>query len=222
MMRVFYGSAKGNAHRYQFRGDDAHVGAGLCIGIGGVRTDRAVAYQVLEAVSHHAAEAAIDRSTNDIIAAVERDLRQRDTRCLSPHDATNWWNAALEHVDELEQWIEGLRATAATRPEIDRAMLMQLAHDLTAAWNAPSTDTRTKPRLIHILIREIVCQLDDAANDAVLLIHWTSGRHTEVCVPRVKTGRYPSDMAPSAVDALRKLGGHWPDRQLAVSLNRMR
>jgi Recombinase/Recombinase zinc beta ribbon domain len=34
MMRVFYGMAKGNAHRYQCRGDDAHVGAGLCIGIG--------------------------------------------------------------------------------------------------------------------------------------------------------------------------------------------
>jgi hypothetical protein len=29
-------------------------------------------------------------------------------------------------------------------------------------------------------------------------------------------------MAPTAVDALRKLAGHWPDRELAVSLNRMR
>jgi hypothetical protein len=132
------------------------------------------------------------------------------------------WNAALERVAELEQRIEDLRTTAATRPKIDRAMLMQLAHDLPAAWNAPSTDTRTKQRLIHILIREIVCELDEVANDAVLLIHWTGGRHTEVRVPRVKTGRYPSGMAPSAVDALRKLAGHWPDRQLAVSLNRMR
>lgn len=51
MMRVFYGMSKGNAHRYQCRGDDAHVGAGLCIGIGGVRIDRAVALQILEAVS---------------------------------------------------------------------------------------------------------------------------------------------------------------------------
>jgi hypothetical protein len=32
-MRVFYGQAKGNAHRYQYRGDDAHAGV-LCIGIG--------------------------------------------------------------------------------------------------------------------------------------------------------------------------------------------
>ncbi len=80
MMRVFYGNAKGNAHRYQCRGDDAHVGAGLCIGIGGVRIDRAVALQLLEAVSDRAVEAAIfasdqaERSRKDVIAAVEREF----------------------------------------------------------------------------------------------------------------------------------------------------
>lgn len=80
MMRVFYGMAKGNAHRYQCRGDDAHVGAGLCIGIGGPRIDRAVAWQMLEAVSDRAVEAAIfasdqvERSRMEVVAAVERDL----------------------------------------------------------------------------------------------------------------------------------------------------
>ena len=34
-------------------------------------------------------------------------------------------------------------------------------------------DTGIKQRLIHILVQEIVCDLDDAANEAVLLIHWT-------------------------------------------------
>ena len=67
-----------------------------------------------------------------------------------------------------------------------------------------------------------MCDLDNATNEAVLLIHWTGGRHTEVRVARVKTGRYPSDTLPTAVEALRKLAGHWPDRELAVSLNRMR
>ena len=243
MMRVFYGSAKGNAHRYQCRGDDGHVGAGLCIGIGGVRVDRAVAMQCLEAVSQHAVEAAIfasdqvERSTNDVIAAIERDLEgarydvslaARRYELVDPakrHVARELearWNGALERVAELEHRIEELRETAAARPRIDRALLMQLAHDLPGAWNAPSTDTRTKQRLIHILIQEVVCELDDATNEAVLLIHWVGGRHTEVRVARVKTGRYPGDMAPSAVDALRKLAGHWPDKELAVSLNRMR
>jgi len=243
MMRVFYGMGKGNAHRYQCRGDDGHVGAGLCIGIGGVRVDRAVAHRIIDAVSDRAVEAAIlasdqvERSTNDVLAAVERDLESarydaslagRRYELVDPakrHVARELearWNGALERVAELESRIGELRAAASTRPRIDRASLMQLAHDLPAAWNAPSTDTRTKQRLIHILVREIVCELDDATNEAVLLIHWTGGRHTEVRVARVKTGRYPGDGAPAAVDALRKLAGHWPDRELAVSLNRMR
>ncbi|GEC42299.1 DNA invertase Pin-like site-specific DNA recombinase [Sinorhizobium meliloti] len=242
MMRVFYGSAKGNAHRYQCRGDDARVGLGLCIGIGGVRVDRAVATQILEAVSDRAVEAAIfasdqvERSARDVIAAIERDLEGaryeaslagRRYELVDPakrHVARELearWNDALERVSVLERKIEELSALSAARPAIDRGRLLQLAHDLPTVWNAPSTDTRTKQRLIHILVQEIICDLDDTTNEAVLLIHWTGGRHTEVRVARVKTGRYPSDMAPPAVEALRKLGGHWPDRELAVSLNRM-
>jgi hypothetical protein len=53
---------------------------------------------------------------------------------------------------------------SATHPKIDRARLFQLARDLPAAWNAPSIDTRTKQRLIHIS-----CELDDKTNEPVLL-----------------------------------------------------
>lgn len=243
MMRVFYGTAKGNAHRYQCRGDDAHVGAGLCIGIGGVRVDRAVALQILEAVSDRAVEAAIlacdqvERSRQEVAAAVERELEaaryeaalaSRRYELVDPakrHVARELearWNEALERVAQCERRLAELLAASASRPRIDRDLLMRLAHDLPAAWNAPTTDTRTKQRLVHILVREIVCELDGTTNEAVLLIHWAGGRHSEVRVPRVKTGRYPGEMAPSAVDALRQLAGHWPDRELAVSLNRMR
>ena len=211
--------------------------------IGGVRVDRAVAQQIIDAVSDRAVEAAIlasdqvERSTNDVLAAVERDLegaRYDASLAGRRHELVNpakrhvareleaRWNGALERVAELESRIGELHAAASTRPRVDRAALMQLAHDLPAAWNAPAADTRTKQRLIHILVREIVCELDETTNEAVLLIHWTGGRHTEVRVARVKTSRDPGDKAPAAVDVLRKLAGHWPDRELAVSLNRMR
>jgi DNA invertase Pin-like site-specific DNA recombinase len=243
MMRVFYGMGKGHAHRYQCRGDDAHVGAGLCIGAGGVRIDRAIALQLLEAVSDRAVEAAIfatdqiERSTSEIIAAAERDLEAaryeaglaaRRHELVDPakrfvaRELEARWNGALEKVVALERRIEELRGVAAARPKIDRAVLIRLAQNLPAAWNAPTTDTRTKQRLIHILVHEIVCDLDDAANEVVLLIHWTGGRHSELRVPRVKTGRGPTDAAPSAVEAIRKLASRWCDREIAVSLNRMR
>ncbi|MFQ6164030.1 zinc ribbon domain-containing protein [Sinorhizobium meliloti] len=215
MMRVFYGSAKGNAHRYQCRGDDAHVGVGLCIGIGGVRVDRAVAIQILEAVSDRAVEAAIfasdqvERSRRDVIAAIERDLEgaryeallaSRRYELVDPakrHVARELearWNDALERVGVLERKIKDLSALSAARPVIDRGRLLQLAQDLQTVWNAPSTETRTKQRLIHILVQEIICDLDDATNEAVLLIHWT-GVGTQRCVWRASR---PEDILPSS------------------------
>lgn len=55
------------------------------------------------------------------------------------------------------------------------------------------------------------------------MIHWVGGRHTEIRVPRIKTGRYPSDrLRPSSAVVMRKLGGQWPDWELAVTMNQMR
>jgi hypothetical protein len=199
--------------------------------------------QVLEAVSDRAVEAAIfasdqvERSRKEVVATVERELEAtrydaslaaRRYELVDPakrHVARELearWNGALQRVSELECKIADLHAKTAGSPKVDRSLLLHLARDLSAAWNAPSADTGTKQRLIHILVQEVVCDLDDATNETVLLVHWTGGRHSEIRVPRVKTGRYPGDMAPTAVDALRKLAGHWPDRELAVSLNRMR
>ena len=80
MMRVFYGSRAGHAHRYQCRGNIDTAGGKVCIGAGGIRVDRAVAGQILEAVSGHAIEAAIVaaercRTTdNDVRVALTKEL----------------------------------------------------------------------------------------------------------------------------------------------------
>jgi DNA invertase Pin-like site-specific DNA recombinase len=243
MMRVFYGMRSGHAHRYQCRGDDGHVGAGLCIGIGGVRIDQALSRQIMEAISERAVEAAMlaadqaNAAIDGICRAVEREveearydasLAERRYEHVDPakrHVARELearWNAALERVVALERRVVQLKDEAAAKPKIDRDVLLRLAHDLPTAWNAAGTDARTKQRLIRLLVEEVVIDLDDATNEAVLLVHWVGGRHTEVRVARVKTGRYPADRNPSAVEVIRKLGGQWSDRDLAVTMNRMR
>lgn len=224
-------------------GDDAHVGAGLCVGIGGVRVDRAVAVQILEAVSDRAVEAAIlaagrvAQTARDVSQAVARELEEaryeaglaaRRYDLVDPakrHVARELearWNAALERVARLERRLAELESATASRPKVDREALMRLAHDLPAAWNAPTTDARTKQRLTHLLVEEVVIDLDGAANEAVVVVHWVGGRHTELRVPRVRTGRYPADRRPGPVEVVRQLGGRWPDRELAVTMNRMR
>lgn len=243
MMRVFYGMRSGHAHRYQCRGDDKHVGAGLCIGIGGMRVDRAVAALLLNAVSGHAVEAAIKAielaSLEDqgVKQSLQRELEQaryeaslaaRRYEAVDPakrlvaRELERRWNDALEQVQDIEGRIAALEATVAGRPAIDRDALMALAHDLPAAWNAAGTDARTKQRLTRILVHEVVIDLDDTTNEAVVTVHWHGGRHTETRVARTSIGRYPDDQHPGAVEVMRKLGGQWPDRELAVTMNRMR
>lgn len=243
MMRVSYGMKAGHAHRYYCRGDEAHVGAILCVGIGGVRVDKAVAASIFEAVSAHAVEAAIraaqqtSRADDDVRRALACELEEArydaslaarryevvdPTKRLVARELEARWNAALERVAQLEERVALLDREAASRPMIDQAQLMTLAHDLAAAWNAPGTDMRTKQRLTRILIQEVVIDLDDGTNEAVVTVHWTGGRHTELRVARVNVGRYPFGQHFSAVEVMRKLGGQWPDREVAVTMNRMR
>jgi DNA invertase Pin-like site-specific DNA recombinase len=243
MMRVFYGARSGHAHRYQCAGDSALAGTACCIGIGGVRVDRAVAASLLEAVSEHAVEAAIRaaeqtaRADDELRQAVTREIEEarydaslaaRRYEAVDPakrlvaRELEARWNACLERVAQLEERLRSFDARAAGRPQVDQPALMALAHDLPAAWNAAGTDARTKQRLTRALIQEAAIDLDDRSNEAVVTIHWTGGRHSEVRVARTKCGRYPEDRHPSPVVVMRKLGGQWPDRELAVTMNRMR
>lgn len=243
VMRVFYGSSFARPYRYHCRGDDNHVGGWLCIGIGGLRVDKAVAAQIVEAVSGHAVEAAIKaaeqaaKAEDDVRQALSHELEEArygaalasrryeavdPTKRLVARELEARWNAALERVAHLEERLKKHDAVTAQRPKVDRVALMTLAHDLPSVWNAPGTDVRTKQRIAHILIREVLIDLDDATNEAVVTIHWSGGRHTELRVARVRTGRYPADRRPNPVEVIRKIGGHWPDYQVAVTMNRMR
>ena len=242
MMRVFYGMRSGHAHRYQCIGDASRE-HGLCLGIGGIRIDRAVVAQMREAVAGHAVEAALRavqqaaQVDSDVRQSLERELEQaryeaslaaRRYEVVDPNkrlvarELESRWNVALERVAELEARIARLDATTTARPQIDRAGLLALAHDLPAAWNAPGTDPRTKQRLTRVLIQEVIIDSKDESKEAVVTIHWTGGRHSEVRVSRIRTGRYPDDRHPIAVEVIRSLGGQWPDRELAVTMNRMR
>jgi hypothetical protein len=242
-MRVFYGTSVARPYRYNCRGDDNHVGSWLCIGIGGLRIDRAVASQIVEAVSGHAVEAAIKateqaaKADDDVRQALSHELEEAryeaslaarryevvdPTKRLVARELEARWNLALERVAHLEERLKTHDAAAALRPQVDRIALMSLAHDLPSVWNASGTDTRTKQRIAHILIREVLIDLDDATNQAIVTIHWHGGRHTELRVARVRTGRYPADRRPNPVEVIRKIGGHWPDYQVAVTMNRMR
>ena len=55
----------------------------------------------------------------------------------------------------------------------------------------------------------------------VLLMHWAGGRHSEIRVKRNETGRHRRCTSLEAVDVIRRMAGHFPDEQIAATLNRL-
>ncbi|MCH5374460.1 MAG: hypothetical protein JJ992_10810, partial [Planctomycetes bacterium] len=94
-----------------------------------------------------------------------------------------------------------------------------LAADLRAVWSAPTTDARLKKRIVRTVIHEVVADIDDAASEIVLLIHWIGGAHTELRLSKRRRGQRNATSA-DIIEAVRQLVLIASDDVIAGILNR--
>ncbi len=215
MLQVDYGGGGPNrearSHRYLCRGEAIKLGEGGCISFGGLRPDHAVSSMLLDVVQPTAIEAALEAAARvsqedvDEVRAVSLELEQaryeaglasRRYEAVDPEnrlvagELEARWNAALARVRGLESRLEEARQRPKPTVTVDRKALLSLAMNLPAVWNSEGADMRLKQRIVRTVIREIVADVDEGANEIVLVIHWVGGRHTEVRTPKVKPGQH--------------------------------
>lgn len=114
-----------------------------------------------------------------------------------------------------------MRPKAAATPvaAIDPVSLGMLASNLETVWSAPTTDARLKKRMVRTLIQEVVADIDDAAAEIVLVVHWIGGLHSEMRLPRRRRGQRNSTSA-DVIAAVRQLVLIANDDLIAGILNR--
>src|SRR5205823_1854122 len=100
-------------------------------------------------------------------------------------------------------------------------VLLSLAQDLPAVWNAPSTEMRLKQRIVRILIQEIIADIDENNGEIVLLMHWAGGRHSELRVKKSGLGKHRHCTNLEAIEVIQKMAGKFSDEQIAATLNRL-
>lgn len=242
MLQVSYSGTRGNVPRYHCKGAQINHGEGWCISFGGLRIDDAITRQVLEAISGNAVEAALDaaeqlrqqrqeqRKTLELEveqARYEARLAARRYENIDPEnrlvasELEARWNAALVRVQELDDKLTQFDAGTGLAPLPDKEVLLSLAQDLPAVWNAPSCDMRLKQRIVRILVHEIVADVDENNREIVLLIHWVGGRHSELKVKKNKTGQHRRCTSMEAIEVLKQMAGGHTDEQIATTLNRL-
>jgi excisionase family DNA binding protein len=233
----------GSVARYHCLG--GHINHGLprnCLSFGGLRVDEAIEREVLRVLTPGAIEAALGAAaaaadqTDATRRALELELRQaryEAERARRQYDAAEpenrlvvgtlerRWNAALEHVKDLEQRVEAVSVAAPRPREDERQRLLALAEDFPAVWRDTDTDVRLKKRIIRLVIEEIVVDVTTEPPAITLLIHWNGGKHTQLVVRKNRTGqhRYRTDRA--IVEVVRDLARSLPDEQIARVLNRL-
>jgi hypothetical protein len=130
------------------------------------------------------------------------------------------WNAALEHVAELDRRIEKEEAAAKNRAMLMPEDFRELASDLPRVWCDPTTDIRLKKRIVRTLIEEIIVDVEHVAREVKLLIHWKGGVHAELNLPIRQRGQNSVHHPSDTVKAVRLLSLITSDDHIASWLNR--
>jgi DNA invertase Pin-like site-specific DNA recombinase len=240
-LTVHYTGSRHDVARYVCHRAWLDKGEPRCIGFGAARVDAAIATEVLRVVQPAAIEAAIlahqeeAKKQDEVRGALERDLQaaryaaQRAQRQYDAADPDNRlvadelerrWNQALERVRELEQRIDQQAGAGETAPPPTVEEFATLAEQLEALWHSETADARLKKRIVRSLIHEVVVDVDSAASEVVLVIHWQGGLHTEVRVPRRRRGQNSTHTAQETLDAVRALARICSDTLIANVLNR--
>jgi DNA invertase Pin-like site-specific DNA recombinase len=214
-----------------------------CIAFGGRSVDEAISRQLLRVVGPAAVESAVmaseeeARQRDEVLEALRRDLEaaqyaaQRAQKQYDRADPENRlvadelerrWNVTLQQVRELEARIDQHTHTNKNTIVPAREEFLELATELENVWNSPTADARLKKRVVRTLIHEIVTDVDPAAGEVILVIHWKGGVHTELRLPRRRRGHSSGHTSKEIVDAVRILARTCSDDMIAGILNRNR
>jgi DNA invertase Pin-like site-specific DNA recombinase len=242
-LHVSYSGPRGVVIRYACSGESVDYGEGHCISFGGLRADAAVAKEVLHAIEGSAIEAAlqaaeqIEQQQQALRKAFELEVEQaryearlaaRRYEAVDPEqrlvakELEARWNVALQKVQELEHKRQESERQSPSASRPSSQVLRSLAQDLPTVWNSPAADMRLKQRILHILMREIIVDVDENNREIVLLIHWAGDHHSEVRVKKGEGGKHRHCTNLEALEVIRKMAGKFSDEQIAVTLNRLR
>src|SRR3954452_16189814 len=214
-----------------YRCDRPNLALGLprCLSFGGSRVDAAVATEVLRVVEPVAIEAALEAERMHREGQAERrrivelDLRQAlyeaglaerryaacdpDNRLIAAQLEENWEDA-LRRVEDCRSRLAALGAPDPAAPVPDFA---GLAADLASAWTAPGVTTRARQLLLRTLVTGIIADIDEAAREVVVTIHWRGGQHSRLRVRKPRTGEHGCRTPEEALAVMERMAARWSD-----------
>ena len=237
---VKYRGRDGESLYYFCRGDFATTGEiANCVSISAAKLEHAITDEVLKTIRPAAIDAALAAEAKLLSLASERQQqlelaleqaryeaarRERQFNTVEPEnrlvrrELETLWNEALAKVEHLKQELKQEQPQQRPLSEAERQQLFALADDLPRLWQLPSTEARTKKRIVRMVIEEIVVTTE--AEHHRLTIRWAGGVHTELRRRRPVQGQSPRRTRRDVVELVKELVVITDDKDIARILNR--
>jgi DNA invertase Pin-like site-specific DNA recombinase len=243
-LQVSYTLSKqhGPLPRYWCSGDRGRQMVRSCITFAGTRVDQSVAIEVLEAIRPLGVQAALDaldrsQSQTDekrrsLELAVQK-ARYEASRIERQYQATEpenrlvaaelekRWNSALTHAADMEQRLVEASAQAPQLTAEQRQQLLALGDDLEQLWDRPHSPVSLKKRILRTVLQEVIVDTTDDPPSVHLKLHWAGGSHTELTVPKNKTGYHNHINSDEVTELIRELALVCGDTAIVSILNRL-
>ena len=240
-LHIRYWGKSGTAARYLCSGDFATGGA-YCLGFGGATVDKRLSELIVGLISPHGLEASIAALArlhthgSDRRGALERHLQQaryEAERTFAQYDQVDpnnrliaevleqRCNAKLKQQQQLERELQELCETTAALSTADEATIRALGEDFATLWNDAACSMTLKKQIARTLIKEIVVDLDDAAQQLNLVIHWHGGSHTAFTMPKPLSGAVAHKTALEDVELITRMAQRYRDDEIARVLSKL-
>jgi len=186
------------------------------------------ATQALARLSQHNEEEILQVRLAVENARYQADRYRRQYNAVEPENrlvaATleSQWNEALTELQRLENRLEQLREERVEILPEESQRLLRLGDDLEAVWYHPKAKPDLKKRILRTVLEEIIVEKHNDPPEIVLHLHWSGGVHTELRVPRLRSGEHRHATPQQVVTMIRDLAQVCDDNRIASVLNRSR
>jgi hypothetical protein len=111
----------------------------------------------------------------------------------------------LTHVTEVERRLQEAGALTALLTAEQRQQLLALGDDLEQLWDHPRSPVTLKTHILRTVLQEVMADTTNDPPSVHLKLHWAGGSHTELTVPKNRTGYHNHINSKEVTELIREL-----------------
>ena len=178
-------------------------------------TNADVAHKITRA--HHSRKAVVYLRQSSL-AQVKRNT---ESQRLVADVLEQRWNAKLEDQHRLERELSELSEATPALGADDALAIRALGENFASVWNDAQCPMTLKKRIARTLIKEIMVDLDESAQELHMVVHWHGGCHTAFNMPKPLSGGVAHKTALEDVELITKMARRYRDDQIARVLSKL-